>query len=572
MFRIKRLLRRSSKCPSQLAQDLPPRILKRIAFYTSNFDPSTRCLGEGEEASHAVTKDFLPLLSVCQGWRSVAKPIFYHSFSLTISADSTEIEATEDLTHSINDVIQSGAESLARCVTITIPYTGVLNGKIPALLSSDYYQNAVFPEVAQLRFNLYSGYNITDDETADYSFYTECFCTHIHGLFPNARDYQFKVYPFASAYDSEMIGGILMGLTQGTRTFEYIHSSSLVDICGLTQLTNLTHICFQTDVSSEDCIEMVRMSAGTLESAELQHVNIAGSWVDLVQDQQGNPIVYRCLRALSIHVDEHSLCGELAAPEGTPFPSLTHLSCTGGYPFANDVLFRGNHATLQSLSVHIDVPKLLLFEEHGVFARERYPNLQRMEIAGPNEDFSIEPALALKVARIPFEIGARVQSIWIQLDGWLQGCTILHALRLSPHVRAQLRVFDACHIQFTLAETVELVRLLPNLDSLTCGLMDEAQWTSQQGGMLSAKNLKDICSLKCTVGSRLLSFRLGSCEGVTGRKALEYVLTLAILFPSLKRVNGTSQIGDRFDGYFNEVLAKPDYWPYSRHLRTLEIA
>ncbi|KAJ1960107.1 tyrosine-protein phosphatase siw14 [Dipsacomyces acuminosporus] len=441
MFKIKKLLKRSSKCPGPLVQSLPHSILHRIALYTSAFEQSS--IRQWEMASSPeITRPLLSMLSVCKNWRAAVMPIFYHTAKLSISADSTHIEPTDDLTHSLSDVIRSKEYTLPRCVVVTVPYAGVFNGSITNLLSSMGYADAVFPEVTELRFNLYSGYYISDDDSAEYDFYTDCFCGYIHAMFPNAQDYHFRVYPFANADDSEMISNVLAGLTQrgaGARVFEYVHSSNMVDISGFQLLTNLTHITFQTDVDRAEYIKLVTQCADTLESVDLQRVKIASAWADLVQDQWGSPIVYPRLRKLSFCVHESSLFHYLDAPEGTPFPSLTHLSVTGGYPYANDILFRGNHKTLENLSIHLDIPKLFLFEEYGVFAKSRYPNLRSMELTGPSENNYVEKALVLKVARIPFEVSSRMQSVKIKLHGWMRGRTILDAIHLSPHQYTPVR-------------------------------------------------------------------------------------------------------------------------------------
>ncbi|KAJ2875550.1 hypothetical protein GGH93_001498 [Coemansia aciculifera] len=63
-----------------------------------------------------------------------------------------------------------------------------------------------------------------------------------------------------------------------------------------------------------------------------------------------------------------------------PFPSLRHLHINKYYTFGDDVLFRGNAATLQSLQLVLNPFAVDLLRKHKVFTSTSHPNLQIVKI------------------------------------------------------------------------------------------------------------------------------------------------------------------------------------------------
>ncbi|KAJ1905195.1 hypothetical protein LPJ71_004622, partial [Coemansia sp. S17] len=92
----------------------------------------------------------------------------------------------------------------------------------------------------------------------------------------------------------------------------------------------------------------------------------------LLYDFHGNSIVYPNMKQLAMFYAPLAYSKErIMAPSTVPFPELESLSINMPYPFADDVLFRGNSTTLKDLDFKIDTDSVHLLYDSGVFANKR---------------------------------------------------------------------------------------------------------------------------------------------------------------------------------------------------------
>ncbi|KAJ2351869.1 hypothetical protein GGH92_001587, partial [Coemansia sp. RSA 2673] len=98
-------------------------------------------------------------------------------------------------------------------------------------------------------------------------------------------------------------------------------------------------------------MSLVYKSASTLQQLDVE-IEDAGM---LLCDASDNYVVYPNLLHLQIHLSYqgHSSVGTIPTSV-VPFPSLQRLKLSGSYPYHDDVLFRGNSATLVYLYLLID--------------------------------------------------------------------------------------------------------------------------------------------------------------------------------------------------------------------------
>ncbi|KAJ1955701.1 hypothetical protein EC988_001738 [Linderina pennispora] len=106
----------------------------------------------------------------------------------------------------------------------------------------------------------------------------------------------------------------------------------------------------------QSCFALARRCASTLESLTARYIHIHDC-IQLIQDSHGRSTEYPNLKHLVIDAlgayEDNALATRLAPP-GIPFPNLQHLGCKSAYPFANDVLLRGCHASLLKLEIAVD--------------------------------------------------------------------------------------------------------------------------------------------------------------------------------------------------------------------------
>ncbi|KAJ2433253.1 hypothetical protein GGF42_009429, partial [Coemansia sp. RSA 2424] len=144
-------------------------------------------------------------------------------------------------------------------------------------------------------------------------------------------------------------------------------------ICGLT------HVDIETD-DIRPALQLARQSAMTLQYLRIKahdHGNISG----LIKDTGGNYIEYRQLRVLKLdHYTEVDNENKPVAPGAVLFPHLRLLHMANAFPFGDDVLFRGNAATLEFLKMKLAREDVMMLQKHRVFTPHSHPKLQSVDV------------------------------------------------------------------------------------------------------------------------------------------------------------------------------------------------
>ncbi|KAJ2058763.1 hypothetical protein GGI08_003361, partial [Coemansia sp. S2] len=94
-------------------------------------------------------------------------------------------------------------------------------------------------------------------------------------------------------------------------------------------------------------------------------------WLDLIYGDTKVPAVFSRLKRLSLYISKTDYNNTWAGLKGVEmFPNLSSLKVTGAYPFIDDVLFRGNGATLQILHVPFKLVATNILGELGILDRK----------------------------------------------------------------------------------------------------------------------------------------------------------------------------------------------------------
>ncbi|KAJ1963526.1 hypothetical protein GGI12_001998 [Dipsacomyces acuminosporus] len=425
---------------SSLAQSLLAEILEEVIFHTTGL---RRARGSSYFRDCAeLCKELIPFLGVCTHWRSVAVPVFYTDMDLSISYELMKASKPKRLVHSMHDVISSRAEGVIRCAKIDAPFETILDGRIVELLSSGAYADAVFPSVHLLNFTIYN-FSALEVEEAVFKDNALLLCKRIKQMFPNIKSLQATSHlrKFEHNYHN-LLSSVFAGLASARlRAFSYSSYKGVLHIQGFRNLVNLTHVSLVVDHNYLDIVELMHRNALTLECANLCS-RVAEAFVRMVVKADGATAIYPRLKTLSVSGDNYRHdC--LALPEGVPFPALKHLTCNGGYPFSNDVFFKGNDSTLESLKFRLNSNLVQAITQLNVLAPGRYPRLSSITLR-IWASFHMDEALALGVVRVPFELGPQVEKVSIRFLGRRAGGIIMagvrssqtpHAIRTVPYTR-----------------------------------------------------------------------------------------------------------------------------------------
>ncbi|KAI7833915.1 hypothetical protein BX661DRAFT_177803 [Kickxella alabastrina] len=128
--------------------------------------------------------------------------------------------------------------------------------------------------------------------------------------------------------------------------------------------------------------ELIRQNAGTLQSLEL-HLRNLQERRDLLFDCTGRAMVYPALEKLVISdfigpADSHPADLDRVVP----FPNLKIIK-TFSLTHNDSYMFRGNHDTLESLSMSLNTGSLRVYDQWGTFAAVKYPRLRHFSLTVP---------------------------------------------------------------------------------------------------------------------------------------------------------------------------------------------
>ncbi|KAJ2047934.1 hypothetical protein GGI03_001263 [Coemansia sp. RSA 2337] len=105
-------------------------------------------------------------------------------------------------------------------------------------------------------------------------------------------------------------------------------------------------------------------------------------WLDLIYGDTKVPAVFSRLKRLSLYISKTDYNNTWAGLKGVEmFPNLSSLKVTGAYPFIDDVLFRGNGATLQILHVPFKLVATNILGELGILDRKGVTWMRQIRFA-----------------------------------------------------------------------------------------------------------------------------------------------------------------------------------------------
>ncbi|KAJ2805626.1 hypothetical protein H4S07_003975, partial [Coemansia furcata] len=137
-------------------------------------------------------------------------------------------------------------------------------------------------------------------------------------------------------------------------------------ICDLEEIGDFTHLYFGTKSDQSPFVQLAQRSVLTLRSLRIGHSSYSGLG-DFILDTKGGYVSYPHMLTLSLVRTDNADSAEYPTlPGAVPFPNLRHLLMDITYPFTDDMLFRGNAATLEHLKMRMDYHSYNTVSKHNV--------------------------------------------------------------------------------------------------------------------------------------------------------------------------------------------------------------
>ncbi|KAJ2749890.1 hypothetical protein GGI19_005413 [Coemansia pectinata] len=232
----------------------------------------------------------------------------------------------------------------------------------------------------------------------------------------------------------------------------------------LAPIGNLTSIDCALGWLGYHILALARLNAPTLQTFSISSrfdIGICG----LIRDPFGNKYVdYPCLRSLTMNNAGVPAILQRSTFEGVvPFPSLQRLAILSHYPYVDDVLFRGNRATLEILNIALYPETVAMLRKYDVFTPTSHPKLRVCTCSfmedGPSAFNAASSYLKFALSIAP----AASMRVFPGLSEFRE--TVQPALSILEDYTG-IQVLSLPHVHLSLWKAIVLIKALPVLSDL----------------------------------------------------------------------------------------------------------
>ncbi|KAJ2840571.1 hypothetical protein FBU31_000306 [Coemansia sp. 'formosensis'] len=144
-------------------------------------------------------------------------------------------------------------------------------------------------------------------------------------------------------------------------------------------------------MASAPFAELAHRNAGTLKELRIR-TGTEANWRTLIYGGTQTPTVYPSLASFILGIGNVTRNTTWAAIENAvPFPALSILEIVEEYPFADDLLFRGNDDTLRRLRFPFYLIDKIILGEYGMLNRSGINRMDLVAIGLPRHSDKTHP-------------------------------------------------------------------------------------------------------------------------------------------------------------------------------------
>ncbi|KAJ2464896.1 hypothetical protein GGI03_002969 [Coemansia sp. RSA 2337] len=419
-------------------------ILKHVIVDSRVFTDGTRLDYRGYRAL------LRPLLWTCSNFRVVAYPLYCYHLILVLITEAFHKRITEymrtgclSITCALDYYLGFPTHHLVKELDIVLAEKSIYSGTAMKMLSHMPYKDCTFPMVRKLRIRIARDEmdNARPVNESDIEANISAFVQWVKRAMPGNSYievlHEYSDLPFN--INAGHFGDLVSQLYQLVNRVQYsFHNKAGVPVrFQLDGLRDLVHINCQVLEDSAQFILLARQSAQTLQHFDSYFAH-TGNLANLISFDDESYVTYPRLHTLKLYThptDEHwTLRPDFEG--AVPFPNLRCLSMISAYPFGDDVLFRGNAATLEYLKMAYDSISAAIFIRRKVFTPTSHPKLFYVNISH-TRPVSSESVAELKLALSSFG-----------------NCASIQVLLLTG-------------VEVDLLDIIALIKLLPVLSDLT---------------------------------------------------------------------------------------------------------
>ncbi|KAJ2257576.1 hypothetical protein GGI13_000865 [Coemansia sp. RSA 455] len=273
----------------------------------------------------------------------------------------------------------------------------------------------------------------------------------------------------------------------------------------------------------------------------------------------GNAVIYPKLQYLEPHFNYDDPIERVLAPDILPFPVLKCLKLFSCYKLGDDVMFRGNSATLEKLVLRLDADDVAALSSSPVVNR-KFRNLRTLIIDNSQLINNLAQVPMPTMHKFIRNLAANACKVSLTSNVPLSG---LIDLTNSSCRFEDIQFLDIKGSKSSLHDILRLLKALPVLAKLFCDIDD----LDSGFKLLTDDDLPDhVASNFGNAGKHLHTWLLPQGRGQRSMKVADYVMLLAIACPRLMLVE-TLCIDSR--SYHTRVTEASRSGPFSKYASRL---
>ncbi|KAJ2352585.1 hypothetical protein GGH92_001178 [Coemansia sp. RSA 2673] len=267
----------------------------------------------------------------------------------------------------------------------------------------------------------------------------------------------------------------------------------------------------------------------------------------LIYDVNDVPVVYPKLLHLQMYMAGlNDSSAPVFAPGIVPFPVLKSLQLQMGYPFGDDVMFRGNSATLEELEIRLSREMMAMLNNSQAFGKE-YKNLKRVLVneLGHNGYQSLSSDDTVhKFIRSLANNACRMNL----MCGGPNTCLVA-LTRHDDYCFEYIQELTLWRDRVSLYNMLCLLKALPILTRLTCSIGENGS----EFDRISANDLPDhIAYTYSDTGMHLKTLRFPHSKDESKIANVNFIMLLALVCPNFRPV----EILEGFMSYYYDSVVK----------------
>ncbi|KAJ2883630.1 hypothetical protein H4R27_002635 [Coemansia aciculifera] len=320
-------------------------------------------------------------------------------------------------------------------------------------------------------------------------------------------------------------------------------------------IVNFSYVSDRLAYLNTDTLKVLSIKAETQDN-----------WLLLIYGDTETPAVYSSLVTLTLDIVYTPYdTSWTAIEEAEPFPALSTLALVDGYPFDDDLLFRGNGMTLQNLQIPFGAIARNILGRFGVLRRSGVTQVRSVRVSGI---FDEDDAFMSENANVPIRQQVhRIMKVVTSLS--LLSDVVGHPLFKS--IKAAPKTSSLRHLEYTdeiptLGGIISVVAALPSLVILTCQVQRVGSTITNIPVDERPRRLREK---HYHLSDNFRVLRILHATEVPAKEIAYAAMLLAVLCPNLVQVDLPPGMRNMFGREIAWAMINDPFKPYSESISRL---